>query len=329
MGAPWPGRPPRLAVLALVVLLGAGAACSSDEPDDAGSPRVPADRPAGDPSPSTSSAPPSSEATTTTADPALAAAFADLEATYAARLGVYALDTGTGATIEHRADERFAYASTHKALSAALVLQATEPADLDEVVRYSAGDVVGHSPVTELHVETGLPLGEVIRAAITLSDNTAANLLLERLGGPAGFEAGLRALGDDTTSADRWEPGLSDWAPGETRDTSTPRAMAANLERCVLGDALDAVDRQVLVDALRANTTGDELIRAAVPEGWVVGDKTGTASHGGRNDIAVIEPPGGDPIVLAVYSNRLDPDAEPDAALVAAAAGVVLQSLVA
>ena len=268
------------------------------------------------------------ESATTEVDPA-ADDFARLEDSYAARLGVYALDTGTGETVEYRADERFAFASTHKVLSAAAVLQDTGVAALDEVIHYEQADIVGYSPVTSAHVDTGLTLLEVIRAAITVSDNTAANLLLERLGGPPGLEAALRAWGDDTTSVDRWEPDLSEWAPGETRDTSTPRAMAENLEALTLGTVLAEEDRDVLVSALRDNTTGNELIRAGVPDGWVVGDKTGTATHGGRNDIAVVEPPGGAPIVLAIYSNRLDPEADSEPALIAEATEVILDRLTA
>lgn len=274
----------------------------------------------------------SSDPTTTTVDRADAAdpvadEFARLEEDYAARLGIYAIDTGSGETVEYRADERFAYASTHKAFSAAAVLQETEAADLDEVVHYESADLVGYSPVTEAHVESGLTLLEVIRAAITVSDNTAANLLFERLGGPDALEAALRAAGDDTTSVDRIEPELSDWAPGETRDTSTPRAMAENLEAFALGSVLDEEDRAILVDALRDNTTGDELIRAGVPDGWVVGDKTGSSTHGGRNDIAILERPDGAPIVLAIYSNRLHPEADSDPALIAAATEVALDRL--
>ena len=311
----------RTALVVLAALTALTAGCSSDDTASGAAPSS-----SGSATSEATTAAPSTE-TTTTVDPDVAAALAGLEEAYDARLGVYAVDTGAGATIEHRADERFAYASTHKALSVAAVLRATEPAALDEIIRYEAADVVGRSPVTERHVDTGLSLLEVMRAAITVSDNTAANLLLEQLGGPEGFEAALRAIGDDTTSADRWETELSDWAPGETRDTSTPRAMAEDLERFALGDVLDEQDRAILLDALRDTTTGDELIRAAVPDGWVVGDKTGTATHGGRNDIAVIEPPGREPIVLAVFSNRLDPDVASDPALIAAAAEIVLGAL--
>jgi beta-lactamase class A len=302
---------PALAMLAAAMLAG----CSSGD-EGSGEPSSPAGGPTTTPV----------ESTTTEGD-SVADDFARVEGTYAARLGVYAVDTGTGETVEYRADERFAYASTHKVLSAAAVLQDTGAADLDEVIHYERADLVGFSPVTEANVEGGLTLLEVIRAAITVSDNTAANLLFERLGGPDGLEAALRAMGDDTTSVDRWEPELSEWAPGETLDTSTPRAMAQNLEALTLGSVLDEEDREVLVDAMRDNTTGDELIRAGVPDGWVVGDKTGTSTHGGRNDIAVIEPPRGAPIVLAIYSNRLDPEADPAPALIAEATEITLDRL--
>ena len=152
--------------------------------------------------------------------------------------------------------------------SAATVLQETEAADLDEMVHYEAADLVSYSPVTEAHVESGMTLLEVLpRAAITVSDNTAANLLFERLGGPDTLEAALRAAGDDTTSVDRIEPELSDWTPGETRDTSTPRAMAENLKAFALGSGLDEEDRAILVAALRDNTTGDLLIPPVFPTG--------------------------------------------------------------
>ena len=172
---------------------------------------------------------------TTEVDPA-AADFASLEDSYAAEPWGSTPSTPRRATPSSTAsDERFAFVLTDKVLSAAAVLQDSDPADLDEVIHYEQADIVGHSPISEAQVDTGLTVLETIRAAIAVSDNTAANLLFERLGGPPGLEAALRAWGDDTTSVDRWEPELSEWAPGETRDTSTPRAMAENLEALTIG----------------------------------------------------------------------------------------------
>jgi beta-lactamase class A len=273
---------------------------------------------------------PAQPAPTTTAvsvDPAVERAFAQLQTKYDARLGVYAVDTGSGQEVSFRADERFAYASTFKALAAAAILDTTTPPELGEVIRYSQADLVSYSPVTEQHVDTGMTLGELCEAAVRFSDNAAANLLLHRLGGPATLDSALTAIGDDVTSVDRFEPELSSAEPGDVRDTSTPRALATDLREFVLGDALVPDDRALLVDWLRRNTTGDRLIRAGVPAGWQVGDKTGTTGYGGRNDIAVLWPPDRAPIVIAILTSRSTDDAEPVDALVADATRVAVDAL--
>ncbi|MFK3983369.1 class A beta-lactamase [Micromonospora sp. NPDC050397] len=253
--------------------------------------------------------------------------FERLEARFGARLGVYALDTGTGRTVEHRADERFAYASTFKALAAGAVLATTSTAELDQVVRYTSADLVTYSPVTEKHVESGMTLRAIADAAVRYSDNTAGNLLLRRLGGPDGLEQALRGLGDQVTDPERTETALNEAKPGDQRDTSTPRALGTDLRAYALGSALDAEDRAVLTGWLRGNTTGDKTIRAGVPAGWTVGDKTGSGGYGTRNDIAVVWPPDGEPLVLAILSSRDKPDAAYDDALIAEAAKVVTGAL--
>ncbi|SDF47563.1 beta-lactamase class A [Blastococcus aurantiacus] len=294
--------------VALTALLGA---CASAEPAAA----------------PTSTTTPTAPATSSASVVDVAPALQQLEAEFGARLGVFALDTGTGRTVEHRADERFAYASTHKALSAALVLDRTTDAELDQVVAYDADDLVAHSPVTERHAGTGLPLREVLQAAVSESDNTAANLLLARLGGPEGFQQALRDLGDDVTQADRFETQLNEATPGDERDTSTPRALATDLRAFLLGDALSEEDRALLTGWMQESTTGSALIRAGVPAGWAVADKSGAGGYGTRNDIAVLERPDGPPIVLAALSSRDAADAAYDDALVARAAEVVVDAL--
>ncbi|MEV5208627.1 class A beta-lactamase [Micromonospora sp. NPDC053740] len=259
--------------------------------------------------------------------PAADQEFRRLEEQFGARLGIYAVDTGAGRTVEYRADERFAYASTWKALAAAEVLDGTTDAQLDRVVRYSARDLVAHSPITEKHVGEGMSLRALADAAVRYSDNTAGNLLLLHLGGPAGFESKLRALGDTVTDAARYETALNEGTPGDRRDTSTARALAGDLRAYTVGVALEPADRDVLIGWLRGNTTGAALVRAGVPAGWVVGDKTGTGGYGTRNDIAVIWPPDRAPIVLAVLSSRDRKDASPDDSLIAQATRVVVAHL--
>jgi beta-lactamase class A len=297
---------PLAAALALAVLASLGA-CSATPP----------------PQPAAPSATPSASPSAPSADPL----FAELETTFDARLGVYALDTGTGGVLEYNADERFAYASTIKALLAAVVLDTTTDAQLDTLVSYQTTDLLEYAPVAERNVGTGMTLRELADAAVRYSDNTAANLLLERIGGPAALDAALEAIGDDVTQVDRTEPALNEATPGDPRDTTTPRAFATGLRHFVLGDGLDAGDRATLGSWLVANTTGDALIRAGVPAGWRVGDKTGSGRYGTRNDVAVLWPPDGAPIVLAIFSSRATPDAEHDDALLARATTVALEAL--
>jgi beta-lactamase class A len=249
-----------------------------------------------------------------------------LEAQYDARVGVYAVDAGTGETVAHRADERFAYASTFKALLAAVVLQQVD--DLDRVVSYDADALVSYSPVTEQYAGSGMPVADLAEAAVRVSDNTAANLLLDQVGGPAGLAAALAAAGDDTTQPERREPELNTAVPGDPRDTSTPRALAETLRAFALDDGgLDEADAATLVEWMSGNATGDTLIRAGAPAGWEVADKSGTGQFGTRNDLAIVWPPDGEPIVIAVLTTRGVEGAAADDRLVAEAAAVALEAL--
>lgn len=254
--------------------------------------------------------------------------FKDLEREFDARLGVYAIDTGSGREVAYNDGERFAYNSTFKALACGAVLQKQSLSGMDKKITYSRSDLLPNSPITEKHVDTGMTLAELCDATIRYSDNAAANLIFEELGGPKALDAILEKMGDNATRMDRPEPYLSRWVPGETRDTTTPRAFAKDLRAYVLGDVLGKGERTQLTKWLRTNKTGDALIRAGVPKDWVVGDKTGTGSYyGARNDIAVVWPPDRAPIVMAILSHRGKKDAEPDDRLIAEAASVVADTL--
>jgi beta-lactamase class A len=275
---------------------------------------------------------PSTTAGTATAqatdDAAGQAAFARLESQFHATLGVYALDTGTGRTVTYRPDTRFAFCSTAKAFAAAALLKQDTDAQLKQTLHYTSADLVDYSPVTSQHVATGMTLQSVMTAAIEVSDNTAFNLMLQQIGGPSALQNVLRGIGDATSNVDRTEPTVNSATPGDTRDTTTPRAFAADLRAYVLGDELSDARRAQLTSWLEANTTGGPYIRASVPAGWKVGDKTGNGDYGTRNDIAVLWPSGGGaPIVLAVLSHRGTADASSDDALIADATALVLENL--
>lgn len=234
---------------------------------------------------------------------------ADIEHAAQGRLGVAMLDTGTGLVLGWRQDERFAMASTFKLVLAgwmlALVDQGKER--LDARVHYARDAVVAYSPVSGERAGEGggLTVGELCAATVGLSDNTAANVLLARHGGPAGFTAFVRSLGDATTRLDRNEPTLNEAAVGDPRDTTTPLAMLRTMQKLVLGDALTPASRTWLQRWLVATSTGDQRLRAGVP-GWTVGDKTGTAGDSGTaNDIGVLWPPGGaTPVLVTCYLTR-------------------------
>ena len=259
--------------------------------------------------------------------PAGPARLAELERRFDARLGVYALHTGTGQELAHRPDERFALCSTFKTLAAAAVLDRHPPEYLNVRVRYRASDLVANSPVTERHVGDGMTIRELCDAAIRYSDNTAGNLLLDDLGGPGEITSFVRSLGDEMTRLDRREPELNSAVPGDERDTTTARAIAADYRTLVLSDRLDAADRTLLTEWLVGNTTGGTRIRAGLPPDWRVGDKTGAGSYGTVNDVAVAWPPDTAPVVLAVLTSRAAADATGNNALLAQAAAVVADEL--
>lgn len=253
--------------------------------------------------------------------------FATIESEYDARVGVYAIDTGSDQTIDYRSEERFAFASTYKALAAALVLKQNTMEELEEVITYTEDDLVSYSPITEKHVDTGMTLAELSEAAIRTSDNTAGNLLFEELGGPEQFQQSLREIGDDVTQSDRYETALNEFTPGNTRDTSTPAALAMSLQGFAVGDLLTDDKRERLLDWMQGNATGDTLIRAGAPEGWTVADKSGAGRYGTRNDIAVVWPPDREPIILAIMTRHDTEDAEYDDALIAEVAEATLNAL--
>jgi beta-lactamase class A len=245
------------------------------------------------------------------------------------RLGVAAIDLRDGRRIEQRGDERFPLASTFKL---PLVMNVLTHVDrnaerLDRKVRYGPQDIVAaYSPVVGRNPHGGvLTVGELCAAAIEQSDNSAANLLLRTVGGPAGVTAYLRSLGDPVTRLDRTEPALNRTTPGDPRDSTTPHAMAELLARLVRDPVLSPRSKQTLFGWMRGAKTGLDRIRAGVPRGWSVGDKTGTTNTAG-NDVAILWPPNGAPIVLAVYFAEVKgPDRERDAAI-AGVAETVIQS---
>jgi beta-lactamase class A len=223
-----------------------------------------------------------------------------LEEKLDARIGLAVYDLENQTTWEYRADERFPMASTFKAMACAALLSRGE-AVMNTVVEIAASDLVTYSPVTEALVGQSVPASELCRATMRTSDNTAANKVLQVLGGPEAVTQFLRVIGDETTRLDRWEPDLNQGTLGDLRDTTTPKAIARSLHGLVLGDKLDGVARKQFTAWLLSNKVGDPLLRAGIPPDWRIADRTGAGGHGTRGIIAVMWPPNRAPLVAAIY----------------------------
>ena len=265
------------------------------------------------------------------AAPALAAdRLAAVEAKVGGRLGVAALDLASGTRLAHRSDERFPMCSTFKAMAVAAALARVDRGleRLDRFVRFGEADLLEYAPVARAHVKDGgMAFADLCAAAIEVSDNTAANLILASIGGPAGWTHFVRTLGDGLSRLDRNEPALNTAVVGDPRDTTTPLAMLSDLRLVLLGKVLSPATRERLAGWMVACETGKARLRAGLPAQWRVGDKTGSGAHGSANDIAVVWTPTR-PIVIAAYftgAKAASPDAR-DAAL-AEVGRIVAESL--
>ena len=255
------------------------------------------------------------------------AALEQLEREYQARVAVSAIHTDTGESVHFREEERFGFASTLKAFAAAEVLRQVPGAERDHPVEWAQThiDQAGYSPVTSEHIDSGLTIVELAEAAVRDSDNTAMNLVLDRIGGPAGMNQALARLGDDVTVVADMEPALNNADSNTGANTTTTLAFTSALKELLESDYLAPADRDLWLEWMSGNITGDALIRAGAPDGWVVADKSGGAGAL-RNDIAVVTPPGQGPIVITVLTERWDSEEPYDDALVADVARVVLET---
>lgn len=228
---------------------------------------------------------------------AAARSIASLEKSVGARLGVTLINAAGKVLIAHHANERFAMCSTFKLLASAAVLARVDAGTekLDRFVPYKESDLLSYAPVSKAHVgEGGLKLGDLCAAAIQYSDNTAANLILDVIGGPKGFTDFCRKLGDKVTRLDRNEPTLNTAIAGDPRDTTSPKAMATSLRAALIGETLTVLSRQQLADWAIGDKVGDKRVRAGLPKDWVIGDKTGTGAFGSTNTIGFFKPAGSD-----------------------------------
>jgi len=256
--------------------------------------------------------------------------FAAIERGIGCRLGVAAVNSGTGRRLEYRASELFAMCSTFKFLLAACILKGADAGneDLKRPIHYTEKDLLEYAPVMREHVKQGaMTVGDLCAAAITVSDNTAANLLLAQIGGPEGLTAFLRSLGNQVTRLDRKEPELNEAAPGDPRDTTSAAAMVDSMRKLLLGEVLSAPSRGRLASWLEQSSTGGNRLRAGMPPDWRAGDKTGTGDNGAIGDIGIFWPPNKPPILIAAYVMEGKAAREAREQVIAAVGRIVSQRL--
>lgn len=253
-------------------------------------------------------------------------ALATIEKAHGGRLGVFALDTGSGRILSHRADERFLMCSTFKGLLAGQVLVRVDAGEdsLSRMVPYTGRDLIFTSPVTKAHLGQGaMSVGDLTQAMLEYSDNTAAILLMRSAGGPSGLTTFVRSLGDTVTRSDRYEP-FSNHHDGAL-DTTSPRAIVGTVHQLLLGETLAPAAQAKLEDGMRACKPGIRRIRASLPSDWVIGDRPGENIGDESNDYAIVRPPGHPPLIVAVYCNAPKTTTADREAAIREAGGVFVQ----
>jgi beta-lactamase class A len=271
---------------------------------------------------------PASPARPPRAEVAAAARLAELERQFGGRLGIATLDTERGVSVQYRADERFPMCSTFKLPLAAAVLRRVDQGveTLGRRIIYDESALLEYAPVASQHVAEGMTIEQLCEASVVQSDNTAANLLLQSIGGPGALTDVFRSLGDTASRLDRDEPMLNTAIAGDERDTTTPRAMLGTMQAVLIGNALSAASRARLNGWLVACGTGLLRLRAGLPADYRVGDKTGTGNNGATNDLAIAWPPGKAPLLIAAYSVGSSASVEQRSELLARAARVIVHT---
>ncbi|WP_426462235.1 class A beta-lactamase [Staphylococcus equorum] len=244
-------------------------------------------------------------------------------------VGVYGINTENGKKVQHNANERFAFASTFKAIASGVLLNNYSEKDLNKKITINEADIVEYSPVTENYIGKQMTLKDLIKASMLQSDNTANNKIMEELGGVKGFKHELKQLGDNISNPQRLEPELNLYDPNSTADTTTPRAAAQTLNTILTSDQISDGNLDLLKQVMIENETGDSLIKAGVPDNYIVGDKSGQGlTYATRNDLAFIYPDKHKkPIILAIYSKQDDKDGQPDDKVIADAAEEAIAQL--
>ena len=238
-----------------------------------------------------------------------------IENEYNTKVGIYGINTENGKVYEHNADERFAFASTYKAIASGILLNKVAPSELNKKVEINESEIVANSPVTEQYIGKTMSLKALIKASMLQSDNTANNKIMQELGGVNGLKHELVQLGDDVSEPQRLEPELNYFDPNSKADTTTPRAAAQTLNSILTSNEMNGSNLSLLKQTMIENKTGDTLIKAGMPNSYTVGDKSGQALGQDK------------PIILAIYSKQDQKDAKPNDKVISDSAREVIKYL--
>jgi beta-lactamase class A len=252
-----------------------------------------------------------------------------MEARMGARIGVAINDVVKQRSWTYRADEPFPITSTFKAFACAAALARVD-AGQDALARgipVQEAMLVDYSPVTEKFIGDEITLAQACHATITMSDNTAGNIVLDSIGGPAGFTQFMRDIGDQHSRLDRRETALNEATPGDPRDTTTPAAAAHALQTLLLTEKLTPASRAQLEDWMINDAVAGALLRRSLPKDWVIGDKTGAGGFGSRSIIALIRIPGHGPVIVAIYLTQSKASMEARNAAIADIGSALVKSL--
>ncbi|TNH41791.1 class A beta-lactamase [Photorhabdus luminescens] len=231
------------------------------------------------------------------------------EQTLNARIGVAVIDTASDKIVSYRGNERFPLNSTFKALLCGVLLSEVDKGKvaLTDAIQFNKTELVEYSPVSEKFVApASMNWQQLCSAAVSYSDNTAANLIAKKVGGPAAMNLFFSGLGDSVTHLDRYEPELNSAIPGDERDTTTPVAVSQTLQKLTLGEVLKPSSRQQLVEWMRDDKVADALLRSVLPAGWKIADKTGAGDYGSRSIISIVWPKNSSPLIVAIYITQTE-----------------------
>ncbi len=252
-----------------------------------------------------------------------------LESNAEERVGVFAVNTANDYVIEYRANEVFPTGCTSQVIGVSAVLKKSmsDPSLLLTNIKFSEEELEEWSPLTRKYVTTGMQIQDLCAASISFSDNTSMNLLLKIIGGVQGMNDFAQSIGDLSFRQDNdWPAEAFSGGVNNLKDSSTPKSMVESLRKLTIGEVLDKSQRDLLITWLIGTQTGAYRIRSAIPNAWVVGNKTGTgAAYGSTNDLAIVWPPNHAPILLGIYYTNNNEHAKKREDIVADATRILIE----